>query len=264
MNELMNAMVAKDRQYNQGDTAAEVFGLDRNKHYDLLVVAPGWKPTKLLPREFGTVTVTAVHSYNSGYEVEWAGKRIAWIQTSSSASSLIDNLSICAELDYDSLVFVGAVGGLKPGFEVGDVCTPTECVEGTMAPAYLLEDPRSFRPFGKVIPANRAFIDAVVSRADIPVKRASVFCTDSIFGEYYHMDFIKSFGTDLIEMETSAFYRLAAMLEKPAIALLVVSDNSANGEPLLGKSLEQELRYNMGRKEHIPRLLKLICEILNR
>lgn len=261
MNELMKAMVAKDRQYNQGDVAAEVFGFDRRKHYDLLVAAPGWKPTKLLPPEFGTVTVTAVHSYMSGYEVEYGEKRIAWMQTSSSGSSLIDALSLCAELDFDKLVFVGAVGGLKPGFQVGDVCTPTYCVEGTMAPAYLQEDPRSFRPFGRVEPADQGFIDAVLEQTEVPVRRASVFCTDSIFGEYYHLDFIKSFGTDLIEMETSTFYRLAAMLEKPAIALLVVSDNSANGEPLLGRSEDQSRRYNAGRNVEIPKLLKMIAQM---
>lgn len=262
MTELMKAMVACDRKYNHGDPMAEVFGFDRRKHYDLLVVAPGWKPTKLLPPEFGTVTVTAVHSYMSGYEVEFGTRRMAWMQTSSSGSSLIDTVSLCAELDFDKLVFVGAVGGLKPGFQVGDVCTPTHCVEGTMAPAYLMEDPRSFRPFGTVVPADQGFIDGVLALAEVPVRRASVFCTDSIFGEYYHLDFIKSFGTDLIEMETSTFYRMAAMLEKPAIALLVVSDNSANGEPLLGRSEDQSRRYNAGRNVQIPKLLKQICEMV--
>lgn len=261
MTELMKAMLEKDKQYNQGDPAAEVFGFDRSKHYDVLVAAPGWKPTKLWPPEFGTVTVTAVHSYMSGYEVEFGEKRIAWMQTSSGASSIIDTISLCAELDFDKLVFVGAVGGLKPGFQLGEVCTPTRCVEGTMAPAYLQEDPRSFRPFSTVTPADPDFIDAVLSRADVPIRRASVFCTDSIFGEYYHLDFIKSFDMDLIEMETSTFYRMAAMLEKPAIALLVVSDNSANGEPLLGRSEDQQQRYNEGRNVHIPKLLKQICEM---
>lgn len=29
------------------DIAMYEFGLSRDKHYDVLVVAPGWKPTKL-------------------------------------------------------------------------------------------------------------------------------------------------------------------------------------------------------------------------
>lgn len=261
MNALMQEMLAKDQQYNPGDLAATEFGFDSTKHYDLLVVAPGWKPTKILPVDFGTVSIIVEHSYISSYEVEWDNKRIAWIQIASGGCNLIDHLTVCAQMNFDRLVFLGAVGGLKRGFEVGDLYTPSFCIEGTMAPAYLLENPMDFHPFGIVHPANTTLIDQVLAQTEIPIKKASVFCTDSIFGEYYHLDFIKSFDTDLIEMETSTFYHLADMLEKPAIALLVVSDNSANGEPLLGKPELQKKRYNHGRKVLIPQLLKYICQL---
>lgn len=261
MNALMQKMIAKDRQHNPGDLAATVFGFDSTKHYDLFVVAPGWKPTKILPPDFGAVTIVTEHSYISSYEVEWDNKRIAWIQVAAGGCNLIDQLTVCAQMDFDKLVFLGAAGGLKRNFEVGELCTPSFCIEGTMAPAYLQENPLDFKPFGTVHPTDTALIDQVLEQTEIPVKKASVFCTDSIFGEYYHLDFIKSFNTDLIEMETSTFYRMAAMLEKPAIALLVVSDNSASGEPLLGKPEAQKLRYNHGRKVLIPQLLKHICQL---
>ena len=258
----MQKLLSCDRQHNPGYTPGATFGFTRDRHYDLLVVAPGWKPTKILPPDFGNVTLTAAHSYISGYEVEWDSKRIGWIQVAAGACNLIDHLSLCAELDFDKLVFIGAVGGLKQGFSVGDLCTPSFCIEGTMASAYLQENISAFKPFDQVYPADQPFVDSVLQHSNIPVKKASVFCTDSIFAEYYHLDFIKSFETDLIEMETSAFYRMAALLEKPAIALLVVSDNSANGEPLLCKSDVQEQRYNYGRKVLIPKLLKQLCNII--
>ena len=59
--------------------------------------------------------------------------------------------------------------------------------------------------------------------------------------EYTHLEEIKSFDTDLIEMETSTFYEIAKLMEVPAIALLVVSDNSAAGVPLVGSTNKDQL-----------------------
>ncbi len=75
-------------------------------------------------------------------------------------------------------------------------------------------------------------------------------CTPSysIAMEYTHLDEIKSFDTDLIEMETSTFYAVASLMQIPAIALLVVSDNSATGIPLVGRSEEIQKIYEYSRK----------------
>lgn len=259
MKEQLIRIIEKDKQFNAGDMAHEVFGFRRDVHYDLLVVAPGWKPTRILKETDFEVTITAEHSYFSGYEVKMGDKLVAWAQTASGGCNLIDHMILCAELDFDKLAFVGAVGGLKQGFEVGDVCVPVRCVAGTMSNAYLTEDIHSWKPFEEVTPHDPEFVEQVISLADFPIKKASVYCTDSISCEYYHLDFIKRFDTDLIEMETSSFYTLASLMEKPAVALLAVSDNSANGEPLLGMDETQHARYNHGRMHLIPSLLAKIA-----
>ncbi len=82
-----------------------------------------------------------------------------------------------------------------------------------------------------------------------------IFCTDSVYCEYSHMDFIKSFGVSLIEMETSVLYQMADLLEKPAIALLAVSDNNTTGDPLLLRTAEQRDAYDQGRKKVIPDII---------
>lgn len=258
MKEQLQKILAKDREFNAGDMAAEVFGFRRDVHYDALVVAPGWKPTKILNWTNFTVTQTAEHSYTSGYEIQIGDKLVAWAQTGSGGCNLIDHLTLCVDLDFDHLIFAGAVGGLKKGFEVGDVCVSVKSIAGTMANAYLTDDIRGWKPFEEVVPPDMAYIENVMALADFPIRKASVYCTDSISCEYYHLDFIKSFDTDLIEMETSSFYKLAELMERPAAAILVVSDNSANGEPLLGMAQEQHDRYNTGRKVLFPRLLEKI------
>ena len=152
------------------------------------------------------------------------------------------------------MVFVGAVGSLVPEIDLGTLCTPEWSISGNLANGYLLEDIQQYKPFGKVYPNDPAFVQQVVEQYP-NMLQAPVFCTDSIFCEYSHLDFIKSFGAKLIEMETSSFYLMAALMEKPAIALMAVSDNSANGDPLVGRTEEQKRLYNITRKQVIPKII---------
>ena len=264
MRNKMKEILLNMQKHNSTDMAYQTFGLASSTIYDALVIAPGWKPTGILDDKLFKVTVLAVHSYISGYLVECEGLKIAWVQIASSASNLIDHLSICAELKFKKLIFIGAVGALKANFNVGDLCTPAYCVSGVFANTYLKEKLSDFIPFEKVYPKMN-FVDRVIALADgcgIQLKKATVFCTDSIALEYSHLDEIKSFDTDLIEMETSSFYLMADLLEIPAIALLVVSDNSAVNNPLIGRNEEQNLKYNNGRKKLIPELIFNICKQL--
>jgi purine-nucleoside phosphorylase len=87
------------------------------------------------------------------------------------------------------------------------------------------------------------------------IRKASVFCTPSIALEYIHLDEIKSFDTDLIEMETSSFYLMTDLFELPGIALLVVSDNSASGAALVGRTEEEQSQYDYGRNVVLPDMI---------
>jgi purine-nucleoside phosphorylase len=262
MTNKMKIILERIHHYNVNNMAFLNFGLDSNKEYDALVVAPGWKPSKIIKDQSYKVTVLATHSYISGYMVEKNDIKIAWIQIASGASNLLDHLTLCAELKFKKLIFVGAVGSLKEEFSIGDICTPSYSVAGVFANAYLEEKLTDYRPFGTIYP-NSDYINSILNIPEVlkyNVKKASVFCTDSIALEYYHLDEIKSFGTDLIEMETSTFYKIAELLEVPAIALLVVSDNSASGHPLVGKGEKQQLDYNESRSNIIPDLIYTISK----
>ncbi len=258
MRQLLGADASYAREDN--DIAMYEFGLSREKHYDVLVVAPGWKPTVIMQDYDVEITCTKAVNYISGYEVKGEDFLIGWIQCSSGASSLIDELSTCAWLDFDKLVFVGAVGSLVPGIGLGALCTPQWCISGNLANGYLTEDIRQYKPFGRVYPNDPSFVQRVLERYPDMIQEP-VFCTDSIFCEYAHLDFIKSFGAKLIEMETSSFYLMADLLDKPAIALLSVSDNSANGDPLVGRTEEQKRLYNITRKQVIPNIIMDIARM---
>lgn len=262
MKEKLKKILENVHKYNTNNMAYINFGLDSSITYDALVVAPGWKPTKIVTDPSFKVTVLTQHSYVSGYLVEKEGLKIAWIQVSSGASNLIDHLTICGELKFKKLIFVGAVGSLNENFNVGDLCTPSYSVAGVYANAYLCDKLTDYKLFEKVYP-NEEYINEVIELAkqnNILLRKGSVFCTDSVCLEYSHLDEIKSFNTDLIEMETSSFYLLADLFEVPAIALLIVSDNSASGHPLVGRNEELDAKYNYGRKVFIPELIYLIAK----
>lgn len=261
MKERMLQLLNADASYSRDkDIAMCEFGLSTEKHYDVLVVAPGWKSTKIMTDYDVEITCTSAVNYISGYEVKGKDFLVGWIQCSSGASSLIDELSTCAYLDFDKLVFVGAVGSLVPEIGLGALCTPKWCISGNLANGYLLEDMQQYTPFGKIYPNSPAFVQQVMERYPEMIQ-VPVFCTDSIFCEYSHLDFIKSFDAKLIEMETSSFYLMADLLEKPAIALLAVSDNSANGDPLVGRTEEQKRLYNITRKQVIPKIIMDIAKM---
>lgn len=239
------------------------FGLSPDSHYDLLVVAPGWTPQKVMRGFDVEITCTAEHSYISGYEVKGDGFLIAWIQISPGACSLIDELSVCAALDFDQIVFAGAVGSLTKDIGIGALCTPSFSISGNLANGYLMEDVTQYKPFGKVFPNDPEYVSKIVdliTGMGYEIRREPVFCTDTVLCEYAHMDFIKSFGVSLIEMETSSLYLMADLLEKPAVALLVVSDNSATGESLVTRTPEQIEIYNASRFKTIPEIILKIAK----
>jgi purine-nucleoside phosphorylase len=115
--------------------------------------------------------------------------------------------------------------------------------------------------FQKVEPDKR-YVDEVIKTGrdkGFDIRYGSVFCTPSIALEYSHLDEIRSFGTDLIEMETSSFYLMADLFEVPAVALLVVSDNSATGAALVGRTEEQQQKYEYGRSTVLPEMILTIA-----
>lgn len=260
MTEKMRRILDRMHQYNIANLATVNFGLDPATVYDALVVAPSYSPYKLLRDGSFQITETGSQSYCQGFLVEKDGLKLAWIKTAAGACNLLDYLLICGELRFKRLIFVGAVGALREEFRIGDICTPSYSIAGTLANTYLKESLRDYVPFEKVYP-DQAYVARIMKLAEErghAIREASVFCTDSIAMEYFHLDEIRAFGTDLIEMETSAFYAVGKLMELPAIALLVVSDNSATGVPLVGRSEEVQAMYDHARCVVLP---DMICQI---
>ena len=258
MKEQMTKIMDAFHKYNVENMAEYVFGFDRNIVYDALVVAPAYTPYKLGLNKFGEVYTLYEGAYIGGYLLIINDLKIAWVKTAASDTNLIDHMAICAELNFNKMIFVGAVGALKGEFELGDICTPQYSIAGGAAHFYLKESIKEYIPFEKVYPNDTNFIKKIAyieSEKGFEIKTATVFCTPSVSLEYLHLNEIKEFDTDLIEMETAAFYLMADLIEVPSIALLVVSDNSASGVALVGRNEEQQKKYDESRKVILPNMI---------
>ncbi len=245
------------KRYNTGIMYQEVFGFDPEEEYDVLVIAPGWKPTTIIQDPAYRVTELSQHAYFSGFLVERDGRKAAWAQTASGACNVLDHALICADMKFRKCVFAGAAGGLTEGMEIGDLCTPEICISGVYVNHYFDETLPPFQPFETVCP-NMKYTKEIVGlagRSGYDLKTAKVFCTDSISLEYSHLDEIKAAGAELIEMETWTFYTLAELFDVPSVALLAVSDNAATGIPLLGRGEALAQRYRHTRGTVIPDLI---------
>jgi len=239
------------------------FGLSEDVMYDALVVAPSYSPHKVIRDVSYKITEMGSQSYCTGYEVEKDDLKIAWIKTAAGGCNMLDYLLICGELQFKKLIFIGAVGALKESFNIGDICTPSYSVAGTLANTYLKDSIKDYVPFEKIYP-DEEYVNRIIQLAkesNYTIRKASVFCTDSIAMEYTHLDEIKAFDTDLIEMETSTFYAIASLMQIPAIALLVVSDNSATGVPLVGRGEEVQRVYEHSRKVILIDLIYKITKL---
>lgn len=260
----LQRIVDNFHKYNSEHMAAQAFGLSEDIEYDALVIAPSFTPYKLRMDASYKVTTLKEGAYIAGYQVEGDGFTIAWIKIGSSAGNLVDHLALCAEIKFRKMIFIGAVGALKEGFNLGDICTPSYSISGSQTDVYLKgKSIRDAVTFEKVYPDEKYTDEVIKIGRDkgCDIRKASVFCTPSVALEYSRLDEIKAFDTDLIEMETASFYLMRELFEIPGVALLVVSDNSASGAPLVGRSEEQQKVYDRGKMVILPDMVITLARL---
>lgn len=219
MKDKMKQILENLHKHNMEHIANINFGLSEDVVYEALVVAPSYSPEKVIRDNTFIVTEMGSQSYCTGYEVKKDHITIAWIKTAAGGCNMLDYLLICGELRFKKLIFIGATGALKKEFNIGDICTPLYSVAGTLANTYLKNSIKDYIAFEKVYPESE-YVDRVIRLAEesnVTIKKASV-------------------------------YEIAKLMEVPAIALLVVSDNSAAGVPLVGRSEEIQKVYEYSRK----------------
>jgi purine-nucleoside phosphorylase len=234
-----------------------VYGLDSNKKYDAIIVAPSWAPEKVLKNFNPMINMKKKGPYYCGYEVEVENKKFGYIQTSSCAGNMIDCCMMLGNSACSTIFFIGAAGALSEKLNLGDIVTPSYSIAGDGGSLYLYDSISEKNYRKKILQhelyKNRLF--EVAKMNGIAVQEKITYCTDSIFCEYFHLDEIKSLGSELIEMETASFMRCMELIEKRYNVLLCVSDNSSCGNALVGRNEEDTKKFHISREVNIPKLI---------
>jgi purine-nucleoside phosphorylase len=259
MNILLKKILSGLHRHNDCDNfALAVYGLNKNIHYDALVIAPSWKPEKVFLQCEAQINLMRQGPYYAGYEIEVEGRKIGYIQTAACAGNVVDCvLSVLSELSTPKIFFIGAVGALKEDIQIGDIIVPKVSIAGDGSSLYLYDrvDTEHFR--------NRLIQDAKINaslieagkKLGVKIEEKVVYSTDSIVCEYLHLQDILSLGCDAIEMETAAFLRCMELLNKKADVLLCVSDNSATGNSLVGRNDEDSEKFHRAREQYFAELI---------
>ena len=265
------------------DMLFNAYAISSNETFDAVVISPTWTPMRV--NGFFNAQITdckvlaaekakqnsqtstrqpLMKKESESYIIEWENLRIAWLKTGTCAGNVMDSVLFLSNSKTDRVIFVGAAGGVIPDVALSEVVTPSVCYDYLGATRYLQERLDGSDFGSEVHPGTPYFISRIFEIAQqqgIDLISRPVFCTDTIMGEYIHIEEIRQTGASIVEMETAAFYRVAMLMEKAAVAFLVVSDNSSTGGSLSVPKTEEHLHYNQTIADKIPTLIRIACQV---
>ena len=241
------------------DLLHEIYGISSAEHFDCVFIAPSWPIDKVF--DSATTDITEIYSdrFSKSHRIKHNGKSYLYIQLRVGAPNIVDFCLSCHSANCAKFVFVGAVGSLVPELEIGDVIIPTCSISGNGATLYLDDKLSPEKMFERTYssPELNSELLKVCASVALTTKNAMPISVDSVACEYAHLDKFRKMGATLIEMETATFFKAMQIIGKPASALLVVSDNSAVGQHLVGQVADLRAKYHAVRSRIKDVLLNL-------
>lgn len=241
------------------DLLHEIYGISSAEHFDCVFIAPSWPIDKVF--DSATTDITEIYSdrFSKSHRIKHNGKSYLYIQLQVGAPNIVDFCLSCHSANCAKFVFVGSVGSLVPELEIGDVIIPTCSISGNGATLYLDDKLSPEKMFERTYssPELNSELLKVCASVALTTKNAMPISVDSVAGEYAHLDEFRQMGATLIEMETATFFKAMQIIGKPASALLVVSDNSAVGQHLVGRGADLRAKYHAVRSRIKDILLRI-------
>ncbi len=248
-----------EQHTNCDDVLHMIYGISSNEYFDCVFVVPHWDIYKVFTDSDVSIELFAKTDDTTAYEIKHNGKRYLYIVLSMGAPNIIDFCLACHKLNCDKYVFLGSVGSLVPEIRIGDFIIPEYSISGDGASLYLndtLDTSNMFKPAYSDATLSKRIKDICISQ-NITVADGAPISVDSIFCEYAHLDEFITMGANTIEMESAAFFKAMKYINKPAAAVLVVSDNTSANQPLMDKDDTTRTKYRAAR-QNVQKILKQI------
>ena len=236
---------------------------DFDKIQQNVVIAPWWDVTI-----FDTQDAKITKINNILYNVKINDITFSYIQLKRvGASGIMDSILRLGVTKCKNLLFIGSAGSLSENINIGDLVIPTYSVCGDGATRYLnknLED-----EFGKKEYPNLKITKQLLEITKTICKENKVnyhnvpnFSVDTVFAQFYHMDYIINTGVQTIEMETANVFKCSKIAKINTTALFCISDNIIKKKSLYSGRTEKEKEYRyMVRYNILP---KIIMELLKK
>lgn len=256
----MNIIENFKKHCNVSDVLEGAYGISSSTKYDCVVIAPAWEIKKVFDTSKYDCTLIVHNKGITAHHINYNGKVILYAELHVGAPNMIDFCLACCDLDCDKFIFVGSAGSLVKDVSIGDIIIPTTSISLEGASLYLYDKISPDNMF-KTATSNSSLKAQVTQTCDslgIKYQDQLVISVDSVLAEYSHLDQLKQTGAKVVEMETSVFFKAMDIVNKRACAILVISDNSACGQSLVGSSEEQYAKYSSSRKN----LCRIITNIL--
>ena len=248
MNKLIQAF---EQNSLPNDTLQDIYGISTSEHFDCIFVAPSWTPDKIFDALKTPVEQIYAGRFANSFKIHTNGKKYLFITLQVGAPNIIDFCLLCYKVKCDNFVFIGSAGALVPEIKVGDVIIPEYAISGNGATIYLhdkLDTNNLFEHIYSTHKLNEKITNVCHSKG-LDVLNVPVISMDSVMSEYLHLDEFRAMGAKAIEMETATFFGCMKLIDKNAAAILVVSDNSATGEHLIGRTEEDKAHYHTVRRQ---------------
>lgn len=174
-----------------------------------------------------------------GYTGTYKGKRVSVMGTGMGLPShAIYVHELINDYGVKTLMRVGTCGALQPHLKIGDiVLAMSASTDSSMNKLrFAGMDYAPFASFELLLAAYQEAMDL-----EIPVVVGSTLSGDSFYSD--DPDWWRvwaEYGVDVVEMETSALYTLAARFKVRALSLLTVSDSLVTGEEATAEQRERE------------------------
>ncbi len=246
MSNIIKALIENSHSEN---TLQNLYGISPDEHIDCVFVAPSWQVEKIFDTEQTDVAFLYQDRFSKAFKIQNGDKQYLYIQLQVGASNIIDFCLSCYNMNCDNFVFIGSVGALVPEMNVGDIVVPESAISGNGATVYLHDRLDGSNMFEKTYssPELNAKIRTICEQVNIPVTCAVPISMDSLMCEYQHLQEFRDMGAQLVEMEVATFFKALEIIGKQASAVLVISDNSAAGQHLIGQPAEQLAKYHGAR-----------------
>lgn len=241
------------KYYSFNDVAMSKLNIDDQQQFDLVIVSPTWKPHFIFNEEYNIETLKT--GSTSTFILYYNRKKILFIKTGKGAPNMVDNLLLLRNIDAP-YIFLGSAGSLDNNVHEGDIFMPCYSISGDGASLYFEKKIDIANFFNRIFFSDeiKQHVESILKNSNFPYKNGGVYSTDSLIGEYYHIQEIMKFGVHCIEQETASFGKCMKIMEKEGFPILVISDSLVNGTNYY-ELIENKQEYLLTRTKKLQKII---------